>query len=91
MSRKKLIGIACVLGLIGWVFASSDQAEVLVDPGGGGAVFDPYQGYGYLGGGSPADPYMGGNFYGNHHLGTAVSSSGGSGYIALGDGNFVSW
>ena len=42
-------------------------------------------------GGSPGDAYSGGNFYGNSNLGTAVSSSGGSGYIALGNGDFVSW
>ena len=33
----------------------------------------------------------GDGFYGNSYLDTAVSSSGGSGYIALGDGEFVSW
>ena len=44
------------------------------------------------GGGSPADAWLGGgSFHGNATLGTAISTSGGSGYIATGDGNFVSW
>lgn len=50
-----------------------------------------YAGQGGYQGNSPADAYMGGNFYGNSLLNTAVSSSGDSGYIALGDGSFVSW
>jgi len=66
------------------------------NPGAGYAGFQGgYAGYpaaGFTGGGSPADPWMGGDsFYANQNLGTAISTSGGSGYIALGGGDFVSW
>lgn len=44
------------------------------------------------GAGSPADPWLaGGQIDGNWLTGTAISTSGDSGYIALGDGGFVSW
>jgi hypothetical protein len=42
--------------------------------------------------GSPADPWLGDNFHGDSNLGTAISTSGGSGGdINLGDGQPCSW
>ncbi len=49
----------------------------------------PDQGGAY--GGGSADGWYGGDFHSNPNLGTAVSSSGGSGYLAVGGGDFVSW
>jgi len=71
-----------------WLAAAAAQQQPAWGTGAWGA--EPWQGDAWSGG-SPADAWLGGDFYGNWNLGTAVSSSGGSGYIALGGGDFVSW
>lgn len=71
------------------------------------STYDTYQpttseiGFGAFGptgslGGRPLEmgfgsPGPGGTFYANSNLGTAVSSDGDHGYIAVGGGQFVSW
>ncbi len=58
--------------------------------GQGLSSYDDSYGYDTGYGGGWNDSY-GGGFYSNWYTDTAVSSSGDSGYIALGDGEFYSW
>lgn len=85
------LALACplaigALSLDGCGQSQSDYQYGMLDAGALGGMDA-----GYWGGSSYGGWADGGNFYGNSLLGTAVSSSGDSGYIALGDGDFVSW
>lgn len=87
-------GMAEQQALAAWMAAATQQALQAQAMQGYAQGYAPSYGANYGGGwngGSPADAWDGGSFYGNSNLGTAVSSSGGSGYIALGGGDFVSW